>query len=296
MDLRSAWTFTEEVAMQDCQCVRNPRSWLGVATSSPPVLRALLASVLVISAIAVLPLPAAAQTSDVGLTIDPTVRTIVQIAGATGGVSCSSTTVDGSDPLSASIQQGPVAIHSDLGFAFCDPSTGEGSWTAVFFDASQLHPGSASVTVRLALDDGTTVSATGSVRIISPNVPIRSATRIDDTYIDPAISLFCGFPVQAHDVGLVQNFRFSDALAEKFVGSTTFTNLNTGTFVVVETSNRFTFSTRSTRRMVFVGLNYRIRTSSGMLVSAGRGVLTVEDESATPHLTHLSSVLCGLLR
>jgi hypothetical protein len=273
--------------------VRSSRGGSSLWDVRPAVLRALLASVLVICAMAVLPPPASAQTSDVDLTIDPTVRTIGQIAGATGRVSCSSTTVDGSEPLSARIQQGRVEVHSGLGFAFCDPSSGEGSWTALFFDASQLHPGIASVTVDLTLDDGTNVGATGSVRITSPNVPARSASRIDITFVDEAISSFCGFPVQVHDVGLVQNFSFKDAVVEKFVGTSTFTNLNTGTFVVVESSNRFKFSTES---VVFVGVNYRILTSSGQLVSSGRGVLTVEGEDATPHLTHLSSVLCGLLR
>jgi hypothetical protein len=273
--------------------VRSSRGGSSLWDVRPAVLRALPASVVVICAMAVLPTPATAQTSDVGLTIDPTVRATGLVAVTSGGVSCSSTTVDGSEPLSATIQQGSVELHSDLSVVFCDPATGEGSWAAAVLNASQLRPGSASVTVHLTLDDGTDVSATGSVRIVNPNVPVRSASRIDITFVDEAISSFCGFPVQVHDVGFVQNFRFTDAVVEKFVGTSTFTNLNTGTFVVVSSSNRTKFATGT---MTFVGLNYRIHTSSGIFVSSGRGVLTAEGEDATPHLTHLSSVLCGLLR
>jgi hypothetical protein len=271
---------------------RSSRGGSSLWDVRPAVLRALLASVLVICALVVLSPPATAQTSDVELTIDPTVRATGLVAVTTGRVSCSSTTVDGSEPLSATIQQGSVELHSDLSVVFCDPATGEGSWAAAVLNASQLRPGRAHVTVQLTLDDGTNVSATGFVRIINPIVPVRSASRIDITFVDEAISSFCGFPVQVHDVGLRQTFRFSDAAVETFVGTSTFTNLNTGTFVVVESSNRTKFSTAS---MVFVGLNYRILTSSGLLVSSGRGVLTVEGEDATPHLTHLFSVLCGLL-
>jgi hypothetical protein len=257
------------------------------------VLRAVLAPAVLLALVYVAPLPAAAQTSDVALTINPTGQVILG-GGAVvvgGDVSCSTTTVTESDPLSATIQQRSDVLVSALSFAFCDPSTGEGQWGALAF--GELRAGTATVTVQLTLADGTNITATGSVRLVNPNKPVGSTSHIDDTYVDETISFLCGFPVQVHDVGLLQTFGFSTSSVEKFVGTTTYTNLESGTFVVVKTSGRFT---RTTEDLVFTGLNYIIRTSSGQLVSSGRGVLSVEDETATPHLTHLSEVLCGLLR
>jgi hypothetical protein len=256
------------------------------------VLRALLAPAVLLALVYVAPLPAAAQTSDVALTINPTAQLLSGLGVGVGGeVSCSTTTVTGSEPLSATIRQGSDVLVSALSFAFCDPSTGVGQWGALAF--GELHAGMATVTVQLTLADGTNVTATGSVRLVNPNKPGKFTSRIDDTYVDDAISFFCGFPVQVHDVGLLQVFRFKSGSVEKFVGESTYTNLASGTFVVVETSGRFT---RTTDDLVFTGLNYQIRTSSGQLVSSGRGVLSAVDETETPHLTHLSEVLCGLLR
>jgi hypothetical protein len=259
-------------------------SWKGTG-----VLRAIVASAVFLALVCVAPLPATAQTSDVALTINPTAQLFSGFVGVGGDVSCTTTTVTGSEPLSATIRQGSVVLVSAFGFATCDPSTGEGQWGALAF--GELHAGVATVTVQLTLADGTNVTATGSVRLENPNKPVQSS-HIDDTYVDEAISSFCGFPVQVRDVGLLQNFGFSNATVEQFVGTTTYTNLESGTSVVVQTSGRFTTSLDD---VVFTGLNYIIRTSTGQLVSSGRGVLSVEDETETPHLTHLSQVLCGLL-
>jgi hypothetical protein len=255
------------------------------------VLRALLALVVLLALVCVAPLPAAAQTSDVALTINPTAQSFTGGAVLRGDVSCSTTTVTGSEPFSVTIRQGSDVVPVEsTGFAFCDPSTGVSKWE--LFAVGELHPGVVTVTVQLTLDDGTTVTATGPVLVVNPNKPVRAASHIDDTHVDAAISRVCGFPVQVHDVGLSQDFQFSGAHVEQFVGTTTYTNLESGTFVVVEASRRLT---ESSGENVFTGLNYIIRTSSGQLVSSGRGVLSVEDETETPHLTHLNSVLCGLL-
>jgi hypothetical protein len=234
-----------------------------------------------------------AQTSDVALTIGPHAQVFSGTVVVGGDVSCSTTAVTESDPLSATIRQGNDVLVSAFGFAFCDPATGEGLWGAVAF--GELHAGFATVTVQLTLGDGTNVTATGSVQVVTPKTPLRSASHIDDTYVDEAISSFCGFPVQVHDVGLLQTFRFSvpsRTFVEKFVGSTTYTNLESGTFVVIESSWRVTSSLDD---VVFTGLDFILRTSTGQLVSSGRGVSSVEDETETPHLTHFEEVLCGLL-
>jgi hypothetical protein len=267
--------------------------------------RALLASALVIGVLAVVPSPAAAQTSDVALTIDPTYQIFpalnpgdVPTLPAFGEVSCSSTTVDGDELLSARIQQSGREVLRDplFGFALCDPSMpGLGFWST-FFDAGQLRPGQATLTVELTLDDGTIVSATRTVRIVNANKPSKQTFEVDFVHPDFELSEFCGFPVEAHDVGREQIFFFTPKLvsAEKFVGTTTYTNVDTGTSVVVGAAPRvkiFGFEEKA----VFTGLNYRIRTSDGQLVSSGRGVLTPAGETATPHLTHLTEVICGLL-
>jgi hypothetical protein len=249
--------------------------------------------VLVIGVMAVVPLRATAQTSDVTLTVFPAAYLFDGVAVVQGEVSCSST-LEVTESVSATIRQSGAVVDSSFGFAFCDPASGlefDGLWT-VLFESSQLRPGKGSVTVHLTLDNGAVVSATGSSRLVNPNSPFFPVERVDDTYIDQSLSSGCGFPVQAHDVGRAQVFFFRDATAERFVGSTTYTNLDSGTSVLVETSARIRISDAG---LAFTGLNYRIRTSSGQLVSAGRGVLTVEGETATPHLTHLSEVICGLL-
>jgi hypothetical protein len=252
--------------------------------------RALMASVLVIGALAVM--PSTAQTSDVGLTINPTGEIFAGGAVVTGELSCSSLKKPlFTESLVATIEQSGRRVTSSFGIAICDPSTGSSFWGAVFLD-NKLHPGPAAVTIQLTLDDGTVVTAAGTVRLIEPRKPVKATFPVDDTYVDFFLSDLCGFPVQAHDVGRVQQFFYPDRTVEQFFGTTTYTNLDTGTTVVVEGAPRVTFSGE---QVVFRGLNYRIRTSSGKLVSAGRGVSSFEGETATPHFTHLTEVICGLL-
>jgi hypothetical protein len=252
-------------------------------------------------------LPAIAQASDVALTVNPTAY-VGGIVIVNGGVSCTSTTVEATQPLSVSIRQSGAQVQSSFGQASCtpDPELPGSAWTASV-PGAQLHPGRASVTVQLTLADGTEVIATGPVRLIIPNKP--TVEHVDVRYSGSPLDAFCGFPpytLQFHDVGLQQTWEIrgggakvrpiSVGLIEKFTGTETITNPINGKSVVLKQSPRVT-TDLSDGSYTFTGLNYQIRTSSGHLVSSGRAVTssTGEDLTVTPHLTHAFPVLCGLL-
>jgi hypothetical protein len=254
--------------------------------------RVLQASVLAV--LWLVPLPATAQASDVALTINPTAYIGGGIVIVSGGVSCRSTAVEGTEPLSASIRQSGVQVQSIFGQAYCTPGTPAGTWTAAV-PAAQLHPGRASVTVGLTLRDGTKVIATGPVRLIIPNKPTVEHVDVLHSYTE--LDAFCGFPlysVQVHEVGLRQTWL--NGLIQKFVGIATYTNPDSGKSVVLRQSLRVT-TELSDGSHTFTGLNYQIRTSTGQLVSSGRAVVSADgvDLTVTPHLTHAFPVLCRLL-
>jgi hypothetical protein len=148
--------------------------------------------------------------------------------------------------------------------------------------------------------------------------PHQETVHIDDTYIDSNATLFCGFLVEAHDVGTLQTGSFAkDRFIEAYHLTTTYTNLDTGLSVEVHSSARFTdtsidnldpnFTGTYTELTSFTGLNYRM-TGNGAAVSAGEGSVTVTytfregiitridvDETSSPHLEHLTAIICQAL-
>lgn len=292
------------------------------------LLLALPAALVAFIALATAPHAKAAST-DVSLTVDPPTAYYLQmyqefefpflndpehaivVTGTpgslliTGGVSCPSTPVF--TEVQVEVSQGKRQLTTDgsfgnSGFAQCDPRFGSGFWAAVLSGGTgHLNPGTASVRVTLTLDDGTVVTASSPIRIM---LAPRSSQRVDTTY-PTDLDFFCGFPVIEHDVGLEQSLQISAVngqprfSASHFVGTTTFTNLSNGTSVAFKTATftRTTFGGGDLELLKFAGLNYSVRTSSGMLISAGHGVedFVTGGETATPHLGHLTDVICELL-
>jgi hypothetical protein len=119
-----------------------------------------IASAVAAALIWIVSLPAVAQASDISLTVDPEAYSLGSTLVISGTVTCSSPLVDAVFDVTA--RQGSSQPVPYVAFGHCDPSTGDAYWVALFAPGS-LSPGKAFVTVTLTLNDGTTVTASGSV-------------------------------------------------------------------------------------------------------------------------------------
>jgi hypothetical protein len=151
--------------------------------------------------------------------------------------------------------------------------------------------------------------------------PGKGKFQVNETYVEQFVSAFCGFEVIAHDVGVLRITTDSDG-AEVVIFSLDFilTNPETGGTFTVQQSGRTILSEKQTDengsfifKQTFSGLNYRVVTDRGKVVSSGHGGQTLAvtydaegnivdvqfEHPLSPHLEHFTSFLfetgCPLL-